>query len=71
MDKFMKLRLDISKIAPAIIPRILIMRLFSVDRKCSSDKVKSVNYKIDSKTVDKINTIKVQDLDLLNPSLWK
>jgi len=35
------------------------------------DNIKSVNYKIDSKTVDKINTIKVQDLDLLNPSLWK
>jgi len=35
------------------------------------DNIKSVNYKIDSKTVDKINTIKVQNLDLLNPSLWK
>ena len=35
------------------------------------DNIKSVNYKIDSKTVDKINTIKIQNLDLLNPSLWK
>lgn len=35
------------------------------------DNIKSMNYKIDSKTVDKINTIKVRNLDLLNPSLWK
>jgi len=35
------------------------------------DNINSVNYSIDSKTVAKINTIKVQNLDLLNPSLWK
>jgi aryl-alcohol dehydrogenase-like predicted oxidoreductase len=35
------------------------------------ENVKAVNYKIEPKTVDSINTIKVQDLDLLNPSLWK
>ena len=35
------------------------------------DNIKSVNYKLDSKTINKINTIKVQNLDLLNPSLWK
>lgn len=35
------------------------------------DNIAALNYKIDSKTVDKINTIKVKDLDLLNPSLWK
>ena len=34
------------------------------------DNIKSVNFKIDSKTVDEINTIKVRNLDLLNPSLW-
>ena len=35
------------------------------------DNIKSVDYKIESKTIDKINTIKVKNLDLLNPSLWK
>ena len=35
------------------------------------DNINSVNYKIDRKTVDRINTIKVQNSDLLNPSLWK
>lgn len=34
------------------------------------DNIKSVKYKIDSKTIAKINTIKVRNLDLLNPSLW-
>ena len=33
--------------------------------------ISSVNYKIQQKTIDSINAIKVQNLDLLNPSLWK
>ena len=35
------------------------------------DNIKSVDYKIGLKTIDDINTIKVKNLDLLNPSLWK
>ena len=35
------------------------------------ENINSVNYKIDPKTVERINAIKVQNLDLLNPSLWK
>ncbi len=35
------------------------------------DNIKSVNYKIKPETVDKINAIKIKNLDLLNPSLWK
>jgi aryl-alcohol dehydrogenase-like predicted oxidoreductase len=35
------------------------------------DNIKSVNYKIDSETMAKINSIEIKNLDLLNPSLWK
>lgn len=35
------------------------------------DNVKALNYKIDQRTISKINALKVTDLDLLNPSLWK
>lgn len=35
------------------------------------DNVKALNYKIDPQAISKINTLKVKDLDLLNPSLWK
>lgn len=34
------------------------------------DNYKALNYKIDRETTDRINEIKVQNLDLLNPSLW-
>ncbi|MFN4762608.1 aldo/keto reductase [Gillisia sp. Q332] len=35
------------------------------------DNIKSVNYKIRPGTIDKINSIKIKNKDLLNPSLWK
>lgn len=35
------------------------------------ENLKALNYKIEPKTITKINAIKVKDLDLLNPSLWK
>ncbi len=35
------------------------------------DNLKALNYKIEPKAITKINAIKVKDLDLLNPSLWK
>lgn len=35
------------------------------------DNVKALNYKIDPQAISKINKLKVYDLDLLNPSLWK
>ena len=35
------------------------------------DNIKTVNYSLKQKTIDSINAIKVQNLDLLNPSLWK
>lgn len=35
------------------------------------ENLKAVNYKIEPKAVAKINALKVKDLDLLNPSLWK
>lgn len=35
------------------------------------DNIKTVNYNLKQKTIDSLNTIKVQNLDLLNPSLWK
>ena len=35
------------------------------------DNIKSLDYQIDVKTVNEINLIKIQDLDLLNPSLWR
>ena len=35
------------------------------------DNIKSINYKITLQTIEHINTIKIQNLDLLNPSLWK
>ena len=35
------------------------------------ENLKALNYKIEPKAVAKINAIKVKDLDLLNPSLWK
>lgn len=35
------------------------------------DNLDSLNYKIEQKTIDEINTIVVKELDLLNPSLWK
>lgn len=34
------------------------------------DNYKALNCKIDRETTDRINEIKVQNLDLLNPSLW-
>lgn len=35
------------------------------------DNLKALNYKIEPKVITKINAIKVKELDLLNPSLWK
>ena len=35
------------------------------------DNIKSIGYKITPKVTEQINTIKIQNLDLLNPSLWK
>jgi aryl-alcohol dehydrogenase-like predicted oxidoreductase/RimJ/RimL family protein N-acetyltransferase len=35
------------------------------------ENFKALNYKIDQETIAKINAIKVQNVDLLNPSLWK
>tara|TARA_B110000003_G_scaffold272896_1_gene309643 strand:+ start:7874 stop:8752 length:879 start_codon:yes stop_codon:yes gene_type:complete len=35
------------------------------------NNIKTVNYSLKQKTIDSINAIKVQNLDLLNPSLWK
>ena len=35
------------------------------------DNIKSINYKITPQTIERINTIKIKNLDLLNPSLWK
>ena len=35
------------------------------------DNIKSINYKITPQTIEHINTIKIKNLDLLNPSLWK
>jgi len=33
--------------------------------------LKSMNYKLKQKSIESINTIKVENIDLLNPSLWK
>lgn len=35
------------------------------------ENLKALNYEIEPKAVAKINALKVKDLDLLNPSLWK
>ncbi|MFH6963256.1 aldo/keto reductase [Flavobacterium plurextorum] len=35
------------------------------------DNFKALNHKLSDSAVDKINSIKVGDLDLINPSLWK
>ena len=35
------------------------------------DNLKALNYNLNQDLIDKINAIKVKDLDLLNPSLWK
>ncbi|TXF77518.1 aldo/keto reductase [Chryseobacterium sp.] len=35
------------------------------------ENVKALDYKIDQRTISRINSLKVKDLDLLNPSLWK
>jgi aryl-alcohol dehydrogenase-like predicted oxidoreductase len=35
------------------------------------DNIKSIHYKITPQTIEHINTIKIKNLDLLNPSLWK
>lgn len=35
------------------------------------DNIKSIHYKIMPQTIEHINTIKIKNLDLLNPSLWK
>jgi aryl-alcohol dehydrogenase-like predicted oxidoreductase len=35
------------------------------------DNLNALNYKIDNREITKINALKVKDLDLLNPSLWK
>ncbi|SHG29466.1 Predicted oxidoreductase [Flavobacterium fluvii] len=35
------------------------------------ENLKALNCKIQSKAITKINSLKVKDLDLLNPSLWK
>lgn len=35
------------------------------------DNIKSIHYKITPQTIKHINTIKIKNIDLLNPSLWK
>ena len=35
------------------------------------DNIKSIHHKIMPQTIEHINTIKIKNLDLLNPSLWK
>lgn len=35
------------------------------------DNIKSIHYKISPQTIENINTIKIKNLDLLNPSLWR
>ncbi len=35
------------------------------------DNLNALNYNLNQDLIDKINSIKVKDLDLLNPSLWK
>jgi aryl-alcohol dehydrogenase-like predicted oxidoreductase len=35
------------------------------------DNIKSIHYKITPQTIEHINTIKIKNIDLLNPSLWK
>jgi aryl-alcohol dehydrogenase-like predicted oxidoreductase len=35
------------------------------------DNIKSISYKITPQTIEHINTIKIKNLDMLNPSLWK
>jgi len=35
------------------------------------DNIKSIHYKISPQTIEHINTIKIKNLDLLNPSLWR
>jgi len=35
------------------------------------DNIKSIHYKISPQIIEHINTIKIKNLDLLNPSLWK
>jgi aryl-alcohol dehydrogenase-like predicted oxidoreductase len=35
------------------------------------DNIKSISYKITPQTIEHINTIKIKNLDLLNPSLWR
>ena len=34
------------------------------------DNLQALNHKLESNTIDKINTIKVSNINLLNPSLW-
>ena len=34
------------------------------------DNIQSLNYKIKPEAINEISTIRVQNLDLLNPSLW-
>ena len=46
--------------------------LIGVDSKAQLiDNIKSINYDIKEKTIYSINNIKVKNIDLLNPSLWK
>lgn len=35
------------------------------------DNIRALNYELKSATIQEINTIKVNDINLLNPSLWK
>ena len=35
------------------------------------DNIDTVNYSLKQKTIASINTIKVKNIDFLNPSLWK
>lgn len=35
------------------------------------DNLQSLSYKLNKETINKINSLKVSDIDLLNPSLWK
>lgn len=35
------------------------------------DNLEALNYKIDQEVINRINSLEIKDLDLLNPSLWK
>ena len=45
--------------------------LIGVDSKAQLiDNLKTVNHSLNHKTINSINSIKVKNIDLLNPSLW-